>query len=101
MRGNMNSHPVPAEADSAPSNIERKIDRLSAQSSRLDDLLSRARNVLKPALTPENIVAMAGSSCSAEKACSQSPLADRLDSLAYRLERQGDDLRDLLDRFEA
>lgn len=101
MRGNMNSHSVAAEADREPSNIERKIDRALSQANRLDDLLSRARNVLKPALTPENIVAMAGSACGGDKASSQSPLAEQLDSLAKRIERQGDDLRDLLDRFEA
>ena len=101
MRGNMNSHPVAAEADEKPSNIERKLDRVSAGSERMEQLLTRARRVLKPALTPEGIVAIASSKTGEAKASEQSPLAEQLDSLAYKLERQSNELSDLLDRFEA
>lgn len=88
------------EEDRAESTIDRKLDRVNAQAHRLEDLISRAHIVLNRVLTPESPMAMAGG-VSCEKAPSQSPLADELDSLAYRLERRGDELCTLLDRFEA
>lgn len=90
-----------SSAEAPASNIDQKLERLTAHVNRLEDLIGRARSVLKPALTPESIVAMAGAASGSDKAPTQSPMADRLSLLSHRLERHADDLRDLLDRVEA